>query len=257
MVIFMKEKLYTIPLNDAVNAHDECPLCFVERSLEQDMLDFTLGSSASYMESDVRGMTDQEGFCRTHFKKMFDYGNTLGNAWILKTHYVKMRSEFQSITKNYQPAKISLSDKLLKKNVDRNPLAGWVHTKEDSCYICSRMREIYVCYIDTFFVMFEQDEEFRNKIKNCKGFCLPHFADLCEGADKKLSARSLSDYYEIMIPLMQQNLDRIQEDVDWMVEKFDYRYKDADWKNSKDAIQRGMQKLKGGYPADAPYKPTK
>ena len=39
--------------------------------------------------------------------------------------------------------------------------------------------------------------------------------------------------------------------------KFDYRNKDADWKNSKDAIQRGMQKLKGGYPADAPYKMNK
>ena len=41
------------------------------------------------------------------------------------------------------------------------------------------------------------------------------------------------------------------------VEKFDYRNKDADWKTSKDAIQRGMQKLKGGYPADAPYKMSK
>ena len=26
----MKEKLYTIPLNDAVNANDECPFCFIE-----------------------------------------------------------------------------------------------------------------------------------------------------------------------------------------------------------------------------------
>ena len=70
----MKEKLYTIPLNDAINAQDECPLCFVERSLEQDMLDFTLGSCASYMESDVREITDREGFCRAHFKKMFEIG---------------------------------------------------------------------------------------------------------------------------------------------------------------------------------------
>lgn len=30
----MKEKLYTIPLNDAVNADDECPFCFIERELE-------------------------------------------------------------------------------------------------------------------------------------------------------------------------------------------------------------------------------
>ena len=44
-----------------------------------------------------------------------------------------------------------------------------------------------------------------------------------------------------------------KEFVNWMIEKFDYRNKDADWKNSKDAIQRGMQKLKGGYPADPIY----
>jgi len=37
----MKETLYTIPLNDAVNANDECPFCYIERSVEQDLLDFT------------------------------------------------------------------------------------------------------------------------------------------------------------------------------------------------------------------------
>ena len=36
-----------------------------------------------------------------------------------------------------------------------------------------------------------------------------------------------------------------------------YVNKDADWKNSRDAIQRGMQKLKGGYPADPVYKSSK
>ena len=41
------------------------------------------------------------------------------------------------------------------------------------------------------------------------------------------------------------------------VEKFDYTNQDADWKNSRDAIQRGMQKLKSGYPADAPYQQKK
>ena len=74
----MKEKLYTIPLNDAVNASDECPFCFIERELEQNSLDFVLGNSSSYMESDIRDQTDKAGFCRVHMKKMFDYGNTLG-----------------------------------------------------------------------------------------------------------------------------------------------------------------------------------
>ena len=47
-------------------------------------------------------------------------------------------------------------------------------------------------------------------------------------------------------------MQRLEDDVSWMVEKFDYRNQDADWKNAKDAIQRGMQKLKGGCPA-APF----
>ena len=86
----MKEKLYTIPLNDAMNADDECPFCYIERNVEQDILDYVLGSCASYMESDTRDATDKAGFCRMHYKKMYDYGNTLGNGWILKTHYKKL-----------------------------------------------------------------------------------------------------------------------------------------------------------------------
>ena len=60
-----------------------------------------------------------------------------------------------------------------------------------------------------------------------------------------------------MFQLMKTNMERLQEDVSWLVEKFDYRNKDADWKNSRAAIQRGMQKLKGGYPADPVYKQSK
>lgn len=63
----MKEQLYTIPLNDAFAADDECPFCFIEQNLEQDLLDFTLGSGSSYMESDIRDLTDKEGFAAITF----------------------------------------------------------------------------------------------------------------------------------------------------------------------------------------------
>ena len=52
---------------------------------------------------------------------------------------------------------------------------------------------------------------------------------------------------------MTENLDRVIEDVEWFQKKFDYQFKEADWKNSKDAVQRAMQKAGGGYPADEPY----
>jgi hypothetical protein len=253
----MKEQLYTIPLNDAINANDECPFCFIERNVEQDLLDFALGSGSSYMESDIREATDKAGFCRNHFKKMFDYGNTLGNAWILKTHYMRMNAEMKEQFKSFTPAKSSLMNKFKKNAESTTPIGMWVREKENSCYICKRYEDTYARYLDTFFVMYKKDEAFRDKIKNSKGLCLPHFGDLCEAADTKLNDKEKVDFYPMLFSLMENNMQRLADDVAWLVEKFDYRNKDADWKNSKDAIQRGMQKLKGGYPADDPYKMNK
>lgn len=252
----MKEQLYTIPLNDAVNAGDECPFCYIERNIEQDLLDFVLGSGSSYMEADIREMTDKAGFCRAHFQKMFDYGNTLGNAWILKTHYMQMIGEMQKTFEGFKPGKIRLKKKLREEKANGNPIGMWVQKKEESCYICNQYEKTYARYLDTFFYMFKQDQAFRDKIKNSKGFCLPHFGDLC-ASDMVLSEKDRDAFYACVIPLMEENMKRVAEDVAWMVEKFDYRNKDADWKNSKDAIQRGMQKLKGGYPADPAYKMNK
>ncbi|MGN1145144.1 MAG: DUF6062 family protein [Acetatifactor sp.] len=253
----MKEQLYTIPLNDALNAQDECPFCFIERSIEQDLLDFVLGSGSSYMEADIREMTDKAGFCRAHFKKMFEYGNTLGNAWILKTHYRQMMREMKQQFSDFAPGKSSLKNKFLKSSQSGNAIGMWVKEKEDSCYICKQYKDTYARYLDTFFYLFRQDSEFCDRLANGKGFCLPHFGDLCEAADGKLSDKEKDKFYQMLLPLMEQNMERIAEDVAWLVEKFDYRNKDADWKNSRDAIQRGMQKLKGGYPADPAYKMNK
>lgn len=252
----MKEQLYTIPLNDAVNAGDECPFCFIERSVEQDLLDFVLGGGASYMEADIREQTDKAGFCRPHFQKMFQYGNTLGNAWILKTHYKRMLQEMHKEFNGFKPGKTSLKDRLTG-NGSSNAIASWVHAKESSCYICKQFNDTFERYMDTFFYLWKEDPEFKDKIRKSKGFCLSHFGALCEASDSKLSDRDKEEFYNILFSLMENNFERLSEDVSWLVEKFDYRNKDADWKNSKDAIQRSMQKLKGGYPADAPYRPGK
>lgn len=252
----MKEKLYTIPLNDAVNANDECPFCFIERKLEQDTLDFALGSCASYMESDVREATDAAGFCRAHMKKMFDYGNALGNGWILKTYYKKLLKEMDGQFKSFKPGKTTMKDRF-KKTVQNNAIGQWVTEKESTCYICDRFQKDYDRYLDTFFYLMKNDPAFVEKIKNGKGFCLHHFGDICNYADSRVADKDKENFYALIFDVMLKNMQRMSEDVDWLVEKFDYRYRDADWKNSKDAVQRGMQKLRGGYPADPVYKMSK
>ena len=111
--------------------------------------------------------------------------------------------------------------------------------------------------MDKLFYLYSKEEEFSEKASNSKGFCLNHFGELCTLADIKLNDKEKDTFYQVILPLMEANMQRLADDVAWMVEKFDYRNKDADWKTSKDAIQRGMQKLTGGYPADLPYKMNK
>ena len=77
------------------------------------------------------------------------------------------------------------------------------------------------------------------------GFCLPHFAEMLQTAEKKLNKSRLEEFLGIVIPLQQKALAEIDGDLDWFVQKFDYRNADAPWKNSKDAVQRGMGILKG------------
>ncbi len=249
----MKEKLYTIPLNDAVDAACECPFCFVERNIERDLLDFVLGSGSSYMESDIREKTDAAGFCRTHFKKMFDYGNTLGNGWILKTHYKKTIEDMKKAFRHNKPIKQSLKDSFSNKILPLNTVAEWTYNRTKSCYICNEFEETYERYLDTFLYLYRNDPVFVQKILQSKGFCLTHFGDLCNIAEKKMSKKEKEEFFEKMFTLMEENMNRMYEDVAWIIEMFDYRNKDADWKTSKDAIQRGMQKMKGGFPADPVY----
>lgn len=250
----MKEKLYEIPLNDAMDAGEECPFCFLERKAEQELMDFVLGSCASYMESDTRAATDQEGFCRTHQKKMFDYGNALGNGWILKTYYKKLLKEMKEEFTHFAPQKTSLKDRLMKKAGNENSIREWVTSKEKTCYICDRFSKRYERYVATFFHLYKNDSAFREKLKKSKGFCFHHFGDLCSGADQYLGDGERKEFYSVLFQLMEENMERMSGDIDWFIEKYDYLNRDADWKQSKDAVQRGMQKIRGGYPADPVYK---
>lgn len=245
----MKEKLYTIPLNDAVNADDECALCNAQRSLERDAIDFAIGPIASYMESDVREATDKIGFCKNHMYAMYKYGNSLGNGLILKTHMQKVIKDFSKEMDSYKPSKGGMFSKQGKSNVEE-----YLQKLEDSCYVCNYYKNTYERYIATFFYLYENDEAFEKKVNEGKGFCLPHMKDLVGSAEKYLKKIKPDTFVRTLFEIEKKNLDRIEEDVSWFVDKFDYRFKDADWKNSKDALPRTIQKLVGGYPDDEPYK---
>ena len=247
----MKETIYTIPLNEAFETQDECPFCYLERMTEQRTIKYVLGPGASYMEPDVRLTTDREGFCGNHYKKMYDYGNSLGNALIMQTYFVSMFEEMVREMEQFQkPDKRGL---FRKKSSEENGLVAWMEQKQSSCYICNKLEYNMDRYYDTFYQLIKEPE-FRKKVENSKGFCMRHFHGIMKKASTELSNSQLDWFYDTVFTLMRSNLARVKGDLDWFIEKFDYRNASADWKNSRDAVSRTMQKLQGIYPADPPYK---
>ena len=217
----MKEKIYTIPVNEAFDSGDECPFCHMEREAEQRAIRYFDGPGASYMEPEIRALTDKTGFCAGHMKKLYEYGNPLGSALMLQTHYAGLLKQLQE--------------------------------QVDACIICDRVQETVKRYYGTFFHLL-REPEFRSKVEHSKGFCMKHFAMLLQQAQEHLPSAYQEWFYATVYPVMEKNLVRVKEDLDWMIAKYDYRNAGAPWHNSRDALQRAMQKLEGGYPADPPYR---
>ena len=247
----MRNQIDTAPVTEAFSAADECPFCYLERMAEQSTIRFVVGPSASYMEPDVRGATDRMGFCNGHTKKLYDYGNSLGAALILQTYFAGILEQFQAEADGLQPGKRGLFRKRPTQNIQDFPHR--LRQKVDSCFICDRMDYHMDRYLRTFFHLLKEPE-FRNKVENGKGFCLRHFTTLMEAANTMLASSQETWFYRTVPAVTEKNLLRVKGDLDWFIAKFDYRNAGADWKNSKDALSRTMQKLQGMYPADPPYK---
>ena len=247
----MRDQIDTIPVSEAFEAGGECPFCHLERQAEQRAMRYTLGPGASYMEPDVRAVTDSRGFCREHFKKMYDYGNSLGNALVMQTYFVGLLKEMEQQTSSFvMPGKRKF---LSKQPAEETELLRWANEKNSTCFLCEKLTYNMNRYYTTFFYMIK-DASFREKVESGKGFCMHHFAQLLEAAREKLPNAQREWFYETVCRLMKENLVRVQCDLDWFIEKFDYRNANADWKNSRDAVSRSMQKLRGGFPSDIPYR---
>ena len=62
----MKERIYSIPLTEALEENSGCPLCTLEKKLQEQAVEYFLGPSM--MEPDSREMTNEKGFCKNHKK---------------------------------------------------------------------------------------------------------------------------------------------------------------------------------------------
>ena len=235
----MKEKLYTIPVNDAFREDCECPLCSIYHKLEQDALEYTLRPS-TYMVSERREESDKVGFCKRHAAMLNEMPDRLGLALIYKTHMDSFVKEIEQRQK--EPVKQA---SFFKKKTEASGLAAYIGQLEKSCFVCEKIEKTFHDYLGTIFHLYKKEEEFRKLFTSSKGFCTKHYGMLYEMAPERLGGALLDSFISELNQLYLENMKRVRDDLSWFVDKFDYRFKDEPWKNSKDALPRTLTKVNG------------
>ena len=226
------EQIYTIPVNEAFEASAAdpacgCPFCSLYNKLEDDELELILG--ASMMEPDVRIKTNRQGFCRTHYDMMFTRKNRLGMALTLESHLNELADEIR--------------DGGLFSAPGQKPIKR-ITALEESCYVCRRIEFNFGHMIETAVLLWQRDEEFRPKLAAQPYFCLPHYRMLLEEAAKVLPKKQFAEFEKGCAAIVDGYMDKLRGDVSWFCKKFDYRYDEEPWYDSKDAVERAMRFLR-------------
>lgn len=235
----MKEQIYSIPVNDAFKSECECPVCSMYQILEDNAVEYTMGPS--YMEDDTRALTDESGFCKRHMEMLYESGNKLGIALMLKTHFDKIIRDVEAMPRE----KVEKTGFFSKKQEFENPKVTYLKKVHESCFVCNRIHNVFDRYLDTIFYLWKKDEEFRTLFAQSKGFCNEHMEILTKKAPNYLSGKEFEVFTDTLNQLYLENMKRVRDDLDWFINKFDYRYDKEPWKNAKDSIPRAMIKTNG------------
>lgn len=254
----MKETIYTIPIMDAFQSDYDCPFCFLKDKLEDDGLAYFLGDSL--MTSEGREATNEHGFCKEHWEKMFlSKQNALGLGLIMDTYlqnlnqtYFKQAKaaleELESKSKSSVVENVvgTAAKKIGKKSKDSqktDEFIGFLRDKNQDCALCRRIDENMIRYVENFFYMWQNDNGFREVFSGSDGLCMDHFLMLVEGAGRYLSVKNEGVFTAELIRKQYECFKKLQKDVNWFTKKFDYKNNDEPWGDSKDALQRTVRRL--------------
>lgn len=243
----MKETIYTIPVNEVFSEKCECPLCELEARFEKETVDYYLGPSL--MEPDNRIETNETGFCARHYGMMYNtQANRLGLGLILDTYLLeqnKILAKLMHVENKSQGEKRGLFGKGKKSSVNVDEVYKYISEHLEQCCICSKLSYTMGRYIEVIFYLYVREKEFRDRFNDGLGFCMPHMMQLIEGAKKHLSTSQQDEFFKNLFTMQINNMERLEKEVSWFTQKFDYRNNDKPWGTSKDALIRGIKKVSG------------
>lgn len=226
----MREDICTIPVSEAFEEKDGCPLCRMYDTVEERILTYILGDAM--MEPDVRIETNKSGFCKEHLNKMMLRRGRLQLSLMLETHLKEINT--------------NVFNKKLFNGVGKK--AQKIEKLSDSCFVCDKMNWGFSHMVDTIYRTYENDKDFRDMFDNQPQFCMPHYEMLVSGADKKKMPKYYKEFTDNLTRITKDYCESLCEDITKYCSMYDYRKnegKDTDWGNAKTAPERAVGFLNG------------
>ncbi len=237
-MINLKERIYSIPLSEAIEESRECVLCTLESKLEEQAIEYFLGESL--MEPSIREMTNRKGFCRRHLSKLYNNGNRLGLALVLDTHLSEIRNV---LSKKFVMPKSGLFSKRANIKNTENMIEA-LNSVDSGCAVCEKVDAQMKNAAKNLIFLWKTEREFRYKLEQANGFCLPHMKVLLEEAKRELSGKDFEKFIKFLYKKQEESLRSLNDDLNWFTKKYDYKNQDAPWGTAKDSLPRAIQRLK-------------
>lgn len=239
----MKEKIYTIPINEAYDAPCGCPLCELERRLEEEACSYALG--AAMMEPDFRVNSNEKGFCRHHMQKLFALPNKLSLALVLDTGVESISGRLAALFE--RAASVGRKGLFGKDGASEicGQLCDELAAYEEACVICEKVDNTMKRYCETLVDMWATEPDFREKFDRAQALCLPHLRSVLKAASGNMPKKLLGEFLRAVGEGQKRDFSKIGDDVHRFTLKFDYRNRDMEWGDAKDAPQRAIEKLCG------------
>ncbi len=238
----MQYHLETIPVWEAMEWKRECPLCALERKTEREEIDRALGPGV--MEPDVRIRFNRVGACREHQRMLYAQQNRLSHA-LLTDSLVKQRLE--TLTELRQRLETDGRGKpgLFTKTSPVDAATAKLKQMGAHCVVCEAVAAHMARYRYTFLHLWNTDGHFRAAWKESKGVCLPHALALLEDSRDSLPPAKRLAFADEALGMLTEQLSNDGADVERFTRKFDYLHRDEPWGESKTAVERAVNRLRG------------
>ncbi len=244
----MQYHLDTIPLWEVMERRAQCPFCALYHKNERSEIERALGGSV--MEPASRIQVNERGICAEHHEQLLAQNNRLGHALLTASHCKELLKKLNRLPNGAKGVGLSS----LWGNggaLGQDKLPEQLRAFSEGCVICDTLAGHMDRYYYTFLHLWENDGKFKALWEASPGACMPHASDLLDSAGKHLPASRQRELSASVLALLKKTLAREEKDLEYFTRQFDYRNHKKPWGTSKNALERTLRRLRGGFGEEA------